>query len=108
MKNFDPDIVPYINSSFEISLPEKASLEELKEKLSIQINYLINHDFEKLVSILYRIDVNESKMRKLLEYNKGENAAGLIADLVIERQLQKAQSRKRSASDKNIPDDEKW
>ncbi|HMU44941.1 MAG TPA: hypothetical protein PKC72_01175 [Chitinophagaceae bacterium] len=108
MKNFDADIIPYINNSFEISLPEKASLEELKEKLSTQINYLINHDFEKLVSILYRIDVNESKMRKLLESNKGENAAGLIADLVIERQLQKAESRKRSASDKNIPDEEKW
>lgn len=108
MKSFDLDIVPAISNSFELSLSEKPSLEELKEKLSAQINCLINHNFEKLVSILYRIDVNESKMRKLLEFHKGENAAGLIADLVIERQLQKAQNRKKSASDKNIPDDEKW
>lgn len=108
MKNIDPDIVPAINNSFEISLSEKTSLEELKEKLANQINHLINHDFEKLVNILYRVDVDESRMRKLLDSGKGENAAGLIADLVIERQLQKAESRKKSASDKNIPDNEKW
>jgi hypothetical protein len=102
------DLIPAINDSFEINLAPDISLKELKEKLAVHINHLINHDFEKLVSLLYRVDVNENKMRLLLEQKKGEDAGGLIADLIIERQLQKIESKKNSATDENIPDDEKW
>ena len=102
------DLISDINQSLEISLPDTISLEELKQKLSLHINHLINHDFEKLVSILYRVDVNEKKIRQLLEQKEGENAAGLIADLIIERQLQKIKSRKDSKSNNDIPDDERW
>ena len=83
-------------------------MDELKQKLSSHINHLINHDFEKLVFYLYRIDVNESKMKRLLVQQDGENASVLIADLIIERQLQKIESRKNTSTDKNIPDEEKW
>jgi hypothetical protein len=108
MTQINTDLIPAINDSFEISLPPDISLKELKEKLAVHINHLINDDFEKLVSLLYRIDVNENKMRKLLEQKEGENAAGLIADLIIERQLQKIKSRKDSKSNKNISEDERW
>ncbi|MGB3091327.1 MAG: hypothetical protein WBB20_15265, partial [Chitinophagaceae bacterium] len=102
------DLIPAINQSLEISLPDSISSEELREKLIAHINALINQDFEKLVFLLYRIDVNESKMRYLLDQREGENAAGLIADLIIERQLQKIKSRKESKSNSDIPDEEKW
>jgi len=102
------NLISDINQSLEISLPDTISLEELKQKLALHINNLINHDFEKLVYYLYRVDVNENKMRQVLEQKEGENSAGLIADLIIERQLQKIKSRKESKSNNEIPDDEKW
>jgi uncharacterized protein YwgA len=102
------ELIPEINQSLEISLPDTVSLEELKQKLALHINHLINHDFEKLVFYLYRIDVNESKMKKLLDQKEGEDAAELIADLIIERQLEKIKSRNETRSNKDIPDDEKW
>jgi uncharacterized protein YwgA len=102
------DLISDINQSFELSLPASSSLEELKQKLTLHINRLINHDFEKLVYYLYRIDVDENKMRYLLAQKEGENAAGLIADLIIERQLQKMESRKKTGGAENIADDEKW
>lgn len=102
------DLILNINQSLEISLPDTISQVELKEKLANHINNLINNDFEKLVYYLYRIDVNENKMRNLLEQKEGENAAGLIADLIIERQLQKIESRKISSKDDSIPDDDRW
>lgn len=108
MTQIHTDLILDINESLEISLPATTSLDELKQKLSVHINDLINHDFQKLVSHLYRIDVNENKMRRLLEEKEGENAAGLIADLIIERQLQKIESRKNSSKDDSIPDEEKW
>lgn len=102
-------IISDINESLEISLPASISLEELKQQLTSHINHLINHDFEKLVFYLYRIDVNESKMKQLLEQREGENAAGLIADLVIERQEEKIKSRQQFRQrDNDINENEKW
>ncbi|MGQ0738936.1 MAG: hypothetical protein ACT4OJ_07760 [Bacteroidota bacterium] len=102
------DLIIDINQSLEISLPATASQEEFKQHLAAHINHLINHDFEKLIWYLYRIDVDENKMRDLLEKEEGENAAGLIADLIIERQLQKIKSREQTKNDSDIPGDEKW
>ena len=37
------------------------------------------------MQLLYRIDVSEAKLKKVLHENPNEDAAGLIADLIIER-----------------------
>lgn len=92
-----------------IGLPEKISFGELKEKLSVQINYLIEKDFQKLLSLLYRVDVSEPKLKNLLLEHPGENAGNIIAELIIERQLQKIKSRQEfRQKDKNIDENEKW
>lgn len=109
MAQINTNLIPEINSSLDLQLAESLSYDELHKKLSEEINYLINNQFEKLVYYLYRIDVNENKMRNILDKNEGENAAALIADLVIERQLQKIKSRQQfSQRDNNIDRDEKW
>ncbi|HRG83096.1 MAG TPA: hypothetical protein PLO99_11325 [Chitinophagaceae bacterium] len=87
--------------------PQK-NMEDIRTALANHVNQLINTDFDRLVSLLYRIDVPEKKMRYLLEQQQGENAPLLIADLIIERQLQKIESRKQFKKDDPIPDDEKW
>ena len=80
-----------------------------KQVLVEKINDLINIDFQKLVSILYRMDVSEIKLKELLNENPGTNAAIIIADLMIERQEQKIISRQQfRKKDENISDDEKW
>ena len=73
-----------------------------------RINDLINYDFQKLVAILYRMDVNETKLKQLLKENPGTNAGIIIAELMIERQAQKIRSRQAYKPDENISDDEKW
>lgn len=108
MTTININLIPEINSSLDLQLATSLTYEQLHEKLSGEINELINHDFEKLVFYLYRIDVNEKKMRSILDQEKGENAAGLIADLIIERQLQKIESRKKFSNDGNIDENEKW
>jgi hypothetical protein len=56
-----------------------------KEKLIDYLNEFINHDFSKVVQLLYRIDVSEAKLKKVLHENPNEDAAHLIADLIMER-----------------------
>ena len=108
MKQINTDLIPMIRQSMEIDLPENISFDKLKEQLSSHINFLIQSDFQKLVSILYRVDVDESKLKHLLKENPGHDASNIIADLIIERQLQKIRSKQEYPKDDNINDDEKW
>jgi len=54
------------------------------------------------------VDVNESKLKHLLKENQGLDAANIITELIIERQLQKINFRNEYRNDENISDDEKW
>ena len=85
------------------------SIEHFREKLAEYINHLVNHDFNRLISLLYRMDVNEKKLREILSGNPGANAGMVIANLMIERQAEKIKSRKAFRQrDENIGDEEKW
>ena len=102
-------LIEILNSELAIELPEEITLKELREKLSQHINYLIDTNFQRLVAALYRVDVSESKLKRLLNENEGEDSGSVIADLIIERQLQKIKFRQEfSKHNKNISDEEKW
>ena len=98
-----------LTSELGIELSPGISMDELKQKLSSHINYLIQKDFNQLLSILYRIDVHENKLKALLHDNSETDASMIIADSIIERQLQKLKSRKeQTPRDNNIDENEKW
>ena len=97
-----------LNKDLGLTVSPKLSLDAIRAAVTSHVNHLINTDFEQLVSLLYRIDVSEPKMRALLQNKQGEDSAGHIANLIIERQLQKIESRKQFSSKKNISDEEKW
>lgn len=102
-------LIEQINKELAVTLPEKIPLEELHEKLSVHINGLIQNNFEQLISLLYRIDISETKIKSLLQNNTGSNAGNIIASLIIERQLQKIKSRERFRPDnENFTTEEKW
>ncbi|UEG50942.1 hypothetical protein LK994_05575 [Ferruginibacter lapsinanis] len=102
------EIIKGINKDLAISLPEQLSFEELQRLLAMHVNHLIKTNFEKLVSILYRIDVSEHKLKQLLKENN-DDAGKIIANAIIERELQKIKSRQQfSRRDNNINEDEKW
>ena len=77
-------------------------------ELAAFVNHLINIDFEKLVFLLYRIDVSESTIKQLLALPSANNAGQLIADAIIKRQLQKIESRQQFKQDINIAEEDKW
>jgi hypothetical protein len=94
--NPDEHLITILNSELEIELPKQISFEELRCRLAEHISWLIEHDFSKLVNLLYRVDVNEEKLKSLLHDRQDFNADLIIADLVIERQVQKLKSRQEN------------
>jgi hypothetical protein len=108
MPEIENTLVADINRTMAIDLPEKISLDEIQQKLEAHINTLIQTDFEKLVSLLYRIDINEEKLKTLLETDADKNAATIISRLIIARQLEKIESRKKFTNTGNETDSERW
>lgn len=81
----------------------------IKKQLADKLNDWIEKDFQKLISVLYRMDISESKLRLLLQNHPGTDAGMLIADLMIERQVEKIKSRQQyRQQDSNIDETEKW
>ncbi len=103
------NLVAQINKELALELPEKISAEELHSQLAVYINQLIQNHFEQLVSLLYRIDVNEIKIKALLQNEPGKNAGDLIAGLIIERQLQKIKTREQfRKQDSAAAEEDSW
>jgi hypothetical protein len=94
---------------FKISDEQSLRDSLLFNELVAGINDMINTNFERLISLLYRIDVNEEKLKSLLRQNESEDAGKIIATLIINRQLDKIRSRKENkTTPDDIPEDEKW
>jgi hypothetical protein len=84
-----------LNSAYGLDLPETATIEMLERVLAERINIMITADFNRLISLLYRIDVSETKLKQLLKENAGTDAGLLIARLILERQWQKIETRRK-------------
>lgn len=91
----------------EVTVPA-ASFEELIKQLGKIVYNLIVNDMNRLLFILYRVDVDEQKVLKIIRENTLPEAAQLIAGALISRQLQKIQQRSESGTSDDIPEDEKW
>jgi hypothetical protein len=93
--------------SLQCPLPE-TDQRQLQQQLEKQINYLINNDFNRLVQLLYTVDVEEQKLKAILQQQPHKDAAAIIAELMLARQLQKADTRRRFNRAEAFDDEERW
>jgi len=100
------ELITQIATEYDLAAAESSSLN--MQALADAINELLNNDFQKLVSILYRMDISEAKLRLLLKDNPDSDAAMIIANMMIERQAQKIKSRQEFRRDSTISDEESW
>jgi putative ubiquitin-RnfH superfamily antitoxin RatB of RatAB toxin-antitoxin module len=102
-------LIQQINNIMAITLPEQIAFDQLQVQLAAHINELIKNDFQGLLFLLYKIDVDEKKLKAHLSANAQEASGNIIAGLIIERIIQREQSKKQF-SNKPAADDteEKW
>lgn len=72
--------------------------QELHQRLTAQISWLLDHDFSRLVQAMYRIDVAEHDFKTVLAGTLP--VAPVLADLVLAREYQKIELRKKYAASK--------
>lgn len=73
--------------------------ERLRFVLGHQVAYFIEHNIDRLKWILYRIDVSEIKLMSALQDHPPAEAPGIIADMIIDRQIEKAKIRARFSTE---------
>jgi len=102
------DLQQAVFESFEIDaqlLPAVSNEEErfqaFRKLLIERIEELAGKNMDKLMWLLYRVDVSERKLHEILKQTPPENFASVIADMIIERQIQKIKTRKESGGKEN-------
>lgn len=80
----------------DLTITEQASTEAIRQQLADYLESLAQTNFTKLIALLYRIDVSETKARQALaRRDECESAGSVLADLIIERLLEKLAFRAR-------------
>lgn len=92
------------NHAPDLSFQEEEDPSEcLIHFLSEHIGYWLDHDFEHLLRVIYRIDIEEKHFRAALA---SSNPANTLARLVLHRELQKVITRMAYQKSKNHGDNQ--
>lgn len=85
-----------LRRDFELEeLPEGTSEQELLDALADRIAGLLEYRLEYFFSLMYRLDVSEEKVREALQPGGEEPANVALARLVIQRQKERLQTRRK-------------
>ena len=103
--NPESAIIQSISSEFNL---KKENPKDFMRELAEAINHLVENDFFRLVQILYRLDISESRLKEMLAEHTDRDAGCTIAALIVEREAQKKLSREQFKRNDDIPEDEKW
>ena len=66
------------------------------EALTARVGQLLRHDFQRLVTAMYTLDIDETRFRQALE-GEESTAARRVAELILDRESAKMKSRQQYA-----------
>ena len=87
----------FIQNDYSSLIPNNdfERLEEFRKYLTEKMRDLLDNNYNLLINTLYRIDVSEKKLSELFSEKNKESIPGKLADLIIERQIEKINFRKK-------------
>jgi hypothetical protein len=74
------------------SLPAVDNLDLIRNHLIVKVKELMSRDYDRFLNSMYRIDVNEKKVREILHCKDRTSIPEQLADLIIERQLMRVRT----------------
>jgi hypothetical protein len=99
-----PSLVEKLNKDFALekeSLPAKTDLTDIRNHLIDKVKDLMAGDYQRFLNSLYRIDVNEDKVRAIIHSKDKVSIPEKLADLIIERQLMRIRTQVYYKQNKN-------
>ena len=89
------EVVEFTNKDFDLQINglELSSYQTLTNILTTAVQRLMDSDFERFLNALYRIDVDEQKVK--MAFAQEDNVARAIAEQIIQRELLKVKTREQ-------------
>lgn len=84
-----------LRDTFELGPSDPLSLDEVRRLLAQRVAELLERNPSLLMSLLYRIDVAEDAVQRTLREAPVPRIPMELADLIVARQLQKVETRRR-------------
>ena len=110
MKALIKNIISLIGAETSVSEVESTD-ESILNYIELRVQHLIDTDFQGLLQILYRLDVNENELKMNIEKTSPDKVPRLIAEMIFKREKQKLKTKEqyRQFKSDNIEDDEeRW
>lgn len=87
----------FIKSDYSSLIPNNdfERLEEFRKYLTEKMKNMLDNNYDLLINTLYRIDISEKNLSELFSSKNREAIPEKLADLIIERQIEKINFRKR-------------
>lgn len=100
----------WLQENTGIRVPASVNAEELRKRLAERLEVLVERDFQQFVLLLYQVDVSERKVKEILAAERYPDVFTSLAQLIIERQMEKIRSREiyRQPPESLTDDEEKW
>lgn len=99
MKDNTQEAFDIIRRNFDFqdlsALANVISIGDAKKILALKIREMLDKNLERLIGILYRIDISQKKIDDIFAASSKDKIASDIAGAVIERQLLKIQTREQ-------------
>lgn len=93
-----------IYNDLALTKAELPTEEDLLLLIQDRVSYLLNHDKDLLLSYLYRLDIDESKINEAMVPGGVVLPETAIAQLILTRQKQRAETKKKYKQDPLSPD----
>jgi len=99
IKNHDEliQLVQICSKDFQLVQAREAGFQNFRDVirwLEKEIRYLLDHDFQKLVNVLYRIDIGENQFKEILSKAPQDRISKNLTQVIVNRELQKVRTRK--------------
>jgi hypothetical protein len=87
----------FVKSDFSSLIPNNDfdRMEEFSQYLTDKMKDMLDNNYDLLINTLYRIDINEQKLSVVFSSKDKVSIPERLADLIIERQIEKIYFRKR-------------
>lgn len=98
LNNIQTDLICVIENKLAhvncSQLPEELDpfIVELKRRIAEYLKPMLKGNLDKLLQILYRIDVHDTHIKAALKLDRDSASANLLAHAIVERQIKKIQS----------------
>jgi hypothetical protein len=89
-----------VAQAWNLPTPSGGDLQDraaILEALALRVRHMLDHDFDRLLSAMYLLDVSEESFRNALTGGDSRSASKTLAEIILKREIEKMESRERYA-----------